>query len=556
MAGKFEVATIFKAVDKMSAPVRRMTNQLDVMLRSTSTKMRGLRQSTDKALGSIKRVGQTALLGGALIAGGIGTASAAGISFEQTLANVSAKMGETARRGSDGFARMQLAAQKTGAQTEYSATQAADALNFMAMAGFNVDQAVAALPGVVDLATASQTDLATATDIATDTLGAFGLQVKDSTQLAVNLSRVNDVLAKTTTTSNTNMSQLFETLKKGGPIATASGASLETAAAMAGIMANAGIKGEIAGTALSNAFLNLSKPSTQATAILRRLGVTVVDSTGKLRDMPDIIDDLNRGMGKLTQSQRQAATEIVFGREGLAGTMSVINAGGDALREYREQLEGATGASAEMASISRDTTRGSLNSLKSAIEGVSITLFESNRGPMRDAIELATKWVRANGDVIAQNIGGFFLTVANNLDRIIEVGKGLAIVVATIWGVNAALKAVAAAQVLWNTAAWKNPYIIGAMAVYEGRPGGALSASSLFGEGSVTNFLDKPLAELLGFGDAGGEVSSPQERMATQISENTERSINEIVIKDETGRADVRNIKGPQRLTIQQTGSY
>lgn len=555
MAGKFEVATIFKAIDKMSAPVRKMTTQLDLMLRGTQRQMRELGRTTDATMAGIKKAGATAVVAGGLIAGGLWQSSQAGISFEQTLANVSAKMGSTAYRGTANFAMMEDAAKRVGAQTEFSTTQAADALNFMAMAGFNVEQAVAAMPGVIDLATASQTDLATATDIATDTLGAFNLMSKDSAQLQQNLSRVNDVLAKTTVTSNTNMQQLFETMKKGGPVATVAGASIETVAAMAGTMANAGIKAEIAGTAVANSFLNLSKPSTQAAQVLRRLGVRTQDANGKLRDMPDIIDDLNRGMGKLTQTQRQAATEVIFGREGLAGNIAVLQAGGDALRQYRAQLEQSTGASAEMARISRDTTQGSINSLKSAIEGVSIAMFAQNRGPMRDAIDLATQWVRKNGDMIAQNVGGFFLKVAENLDKIIEVGKGLAIVVATIWGVNTALKAVAAAQVLWNAAAWKNPYIIGAMAVYEGRPGGMLSASSLFGENSVTNFLDKPLADFFSSSDTNG-VSSPQERVATQINENTERSINEVIIRDETQRAQVRNIQGPQRLTVQQTGGF
>lgn len=574
MAGKFEVATIFKAIDKMSAPVGRMTTRLNLMLHGVQRQMRSVERTTDRMLGGFKKAGRTALIGGAILAAPLAAATSAGIDFEQTLANVSAKMGPTARRGSEAFAMMEAAAKTTGAATEFSASQAAEALNFMAMAGFNAEQAVAAMPGVVDLATASQTDLATATDIATDTLGAFNLMTKDSAQLSTNLARVNDVLAATTTTSNTNMQQLFETMKKGGPIASVAGASLETVAALAGTMANAGIKAEIAGTAVANSFLNLSKPSTQAAAVLRRIGVQTQDANGKLRDMPDLIDDLNRGMSKLTQTQRQAATEIIFGREGLAGNIAVLTAGGDALRRYRAQLEGATGASAEMASVSRDTTRGSLNSLRSAVEGVSITLFDTNRGPMREAIGLATDWVRANGDVIAQNIGQFFLGVANNIDTLVTTGKQIGTVVGLIWGLNLALKTVMATQAAFNLVASANPYflLIAALTTVV-----ALSDKFLVNMRTMPDWIQRafnqsslmPLTVLaagvkqaipnmdFGFnGASAGGVSSPQERVATQITQSTERSINEVIIKDETERAQIRSIQGPQRLTVQSTGGF
>lgn len=574
MAGKFEVATIFKAIDKMSAPVRRMTTQLDLMLRSTQKQMRELGRTTDRMMGGIKKAGATAVVAGGLIAGGLWQSSQAGLSFEQTLANVSAKMGSVAYRGTEQFANMENAAKTVGAQTEYSATQAADALNFLAMAGFNSSQAVASLPGVVDLATASQTDLATATDIATDTLGAFNMMSKDSAQLQTNLSRVNDVLARTTTTSNTNMQMLFETMKKGGPIATVAGAKIETVAAMAGLMAGAGIKSEIAGTAISNSFLNLSKPSTQAAALMARLGIRTQDATGKLRDMPDLIDSLNRGMSKLTQTQRQAAVEVIFGREGLAGNIAVLQAGGDALRSYRAQLENSTGAAAEMAKVSRDTTAGSLKDLSSAVEDVSIKLFESNRGPMREAIVMATNWTRANSDLIAQNVGGFILKIADNFGTLVSYGTDIAKVVALMWGLNTAIKAVTIAQGAFNLIASANPFVI---LIASLTTVVALSDKFLANMKSMPDWVQRsfnqsmlmPLVGLasgvkqqlpsldFGFGtDTTSAVSSPQERIATQITENTERSVNEVVIRDETQRAQIRNISGPQRLTVQSTGGF
>mgnify|MGYP003119996043 CR=1 FL=1 len=579
MGKKFEVSTIFKGIDKMSAPIARIQNRIASLTRSAEKRIRSLNRSTQKLTDNMTQFGKSVAAAGVIVVGTLTASSAAGINFEQTMVNASAKFGESAKRGTESFKQLEAAAQRTGATTEFTATQSAEALNFLAMAGFNAEQSIAALPGVVDLATAAQVDLASATDIATDTLGAFGLESKNTAQLATNLSRVNDVLAKTATTSNTTMGQLFEALRKGGPVATAAGADLETVAAMVGTMANAGIKAEVAGTAVANAFLNLSAPASRASQVMRKLGIEVQDmATGSLKAMPDIIDEINEKTSQLTRTQRLAALEAVFGREGLAGTAKVVSQGGEALRVFRDRLIDADGASNQMATTMRDTTRGSLNSLNSAIEGVSITLFNTNKGPMREAIELATQWVRANGDIIAQNIGGFFLDVAENIDTYIQVGKGLATVVALVWGLNTALKAVAAATATVNAAMAVNPFVI-----LVGTFAALVALSDTFAKnlrelpdliqrafnnsmlGSLAQGLqitkamlpDLDFGSALGFGEqAAPQISSPQERTARTVSESITSSTNEVIIKDETGRAETQNIRGPQRLTVAQTGAF
>ncbi len=580
MAKRFQVSTIFKGIDKMSAPISRIQNRIASMTRSVDKRLRKVRRTTDGLVTGLKKVGQAALVVGAVMAAGLGQAAAAGINFEQTMVNASAKFGDAAKRGTEQFARLEAAAQRTGATTEFTATQSAEALNFLAMAGFNAEQSIAALPGVVNLATAAQVDLASATDIATDTLGAFGLESKDVVQQARNLARVNDVLAKTSTTSNTSMRQLFEAMRKGGPIATTTGAEIETVAAMIGTMANAGIKAELAGTAVANAFLNLSSPASNAQKVMRKLGIEVKDlATGNLKDMPDLIDELNKKTANLTKTQRLAALESIFGREGLAGTSKVVAQGGEALRLYRERLRDADGAAGNMARTMRDTTRGSLNNLKSAIEGVSITLFNTNRGPMKEAIDLATKWVRANGDIIAQNIGGFFLDIAENVGTYIERAKQIATIVALIWGLNAALKAVATATAAINGLMALNPLVafVGLFATlvtlsdsfaknlrelpqlvqdaFNRTMLGSLSQGLQITKGFLPDFDPAALF------DAGqqatvGAISSPQDRTAKTISETISTSSNEITIKDETGRAEIQNIRGPQKLTVAQTGGF
>ncbi|ARB06256.1 hypothetical protein SppYZU01_19 [Shewanella phage SppYZU01] len=457
MAGRFSVEAVFKAVDRMTAPISRMQNRVGRFTRAMGSQFDRLNRNVDKFAAGVRRGALAVTAGLALSTGAMANVISTGADFEQTLVSAAAKFPGEIRRGTAAFEQLELAARQTGATTEFTASQAASALNFLAMAGFDAEASVAALPGVVDLATAAQVDLATATDIASDTLGAFGLATKDATQLGINLARVNDVIAKTTTTSNTTVEKLFETMRKAGPIATQAGASLETVAAMAGVMANAGIKAEVAGTAIANSFLNLSNPASRATQVMRRLGIQTRDASGNLLDMPDIIDNIRNATKDLSQTQRLATIESIFGREGLAGTANVIANGGDALREYRKQLEGATGAASNMASVMRDTLQGRLNSLNSAVEGVKISIFSMTEGPLADAIEKTTEWVRANEKLIASNVGEFLAGIINNFENIVKWAKRIGIGLAVFFTLATILKTLILIMTAVNLVMAANP---------------------------------------------------------------------------------------------------
>lgn len=457
MAGRFSVEAVFKAVDRMTAPISRMQNRVGRFTRAMGSQFDRLNRNVDKFAAGVRRGALAVTAGLALSTGAMANVISTGADFEQTLVSAAAKFPGEIRRGTAAFEQLELAARQTGATTEFTASQAASALNFLAMAGFDAEASVAALPGVVDLATAAQVDLATATDIASDTLGAFGLATKDAIQLGINLARVNDVIAKTTTTSNTTVEKLFETMRKAGPIATQAGASLETVAAMAGVMANAGIKAEVAGTAIANSFLNLSNPASRATQVMRRLGIQTRDASGNLLDMPDIIDNIRSATADLSQTQRLATIESIFGREGLAGTANVIANGGDALREYRKQLEGATGAASNMASVMRDTLQGRLNSLNSAVEGVKISIFSMTEGPLADAIEKTTEWVRANEKLIASNVGEFLAGIINNFENIVKLAKRIGIGLAVFFTLATILKTLILIMTAVNLVMAANP---------------------------------------------------------------------------------------------------
>lgn len=616
MAGRFSVEAVFKAVDRVTAPVNRMQNRVGKLTRSMNRGFTRLNHNVDKFAGGVKKAALATVaalaISGTAMANVIGT----GAQFEQTLVAAAAKFPGEIRRGTDAFNALEAAARQTGATTEFTASQSAEALNFLAMAGFDAKASIAALPGVVDLATAAQVDLATATDVASDSLGAFGLMTKDASKLGANLARVNDVIAKTTTTANTTVESLFETIKDGAPVATTAGASIETFAALAGELANSGIKGSKAGTTLKNMFLSLSAPGTGAAKILKRLGVSTKDANGDMRDVVDILGDLNKSLDGLGTADRSGVLEGIFGKIPIAGVNVLLASGSDRLKEYRKQLQAASGASSTMASVMRDTLQGRLNSLNSAVEGVKITLFSMTSGPLSDAVDKMTEWVRVNEKAIATNIGEVLAGIINNFEAIVTWTKRIAIGLAAFFALVAVLKTVALVLTVINLLAMANPIgliVLGIVALVAALTAAAIALMAnwepikqffadlwggivqIFDAGvarimavidkvkaavqTVTDFTNS-IGESIGggvfdavqnvksfFGDGdeptdrrvaatGPQIVSPQERVARSIEEQRTTSTAEVTIKDETGRAEVTGGRLGSGIQLQPTGGF
>lgn len=457
MAGRFSVEAVFKAVDKMTAPISRMQNRVGRFTRNMGRGFDRLNRNVDRFAAGIRKGALAVTAGLALTSGAMASVIGTGADFEQTLVSAAAKFPGEIRRGTEAFQVLEQAARRTGATTEFSASEAAGALNFLAMAGFDAESSVAALPGVVDLATAAQIDLATATDVASDSLGAFGLMSKDATQLGTNLARVNDVIAKTTTSSNTTVERLFDTIREGAPVATSAGASLETFAALAGELANSGIKGGQAGTVLKNMFVRLQAPTGAAAKVLNRLGIQTKDASGNMLDIVDILGQFNDATKNMGSTQKAAALQAVFGMEAIAGVNILLESGTDRLNEYRTELEGASGASSTMASVMRDTLQGRLNSLKSAVEGVKISIFTMTSGPLSDAIDKMTEWVRVNEKVIASSIGEFLANIINNFEGIVKWAKRIGIGLAVFFTLAAILKTLVLVMTAVNLVMAANP---------------------------------------------------------------------------------------------------
>lgn len=456
MANRFSIEATFRAIDRISAPVARMQAKMQ-RFTDASDRIGKRFAKVDAGLSRISGGLQAFGTAGVVAAGTVGVALAdvvrIGADFEQTLTNAAAKFPDGVRVGTKAFTQLEEAAKRVGGQTEFTASQAAGALDFLAMAGFNVEQSIGALPQVVDLATASGMDLARATDIASDALGAFGLATKDPIGLAKNLARINDVLAKTSTTSNTTIEAMFEAMKEAGPVGTSVGASLETVSALIGTLANAGIKGSVAGTTLKNVFTNLSAPTGQAAKALKRLGIQTKDSEGNVRDVISIFGDLQKRLDGMGTADRAMNIESIFGKIPLAGVNVLLGAGADKLAEYRAQLEGAGGAAATMAGQMRDTVGGKLKGLSSAFEALKLEAFDAIKQPLGELVDKTTEWFRANKDVFSDAFrdGLAFMrdTLPVLVDKLARIGK----LVGTFYAIQGAIKVATAAVGAFNLVA-------------------------------------------------------------------------------------------------------
>lgn len=422
----FAVSTAFNARDNVS-------RRFGLMGRSART----FGNTADRAF---KKASRSGSMFGAVLKGGLASAAIQGairflqrgiravttefIDFDAALTGASAKFSDLDLATDEGRAKLQAlgeTAREVGSLTQFSAGEAAQGLDFLAMAGFRADQSMAALPGVVDLATVANVDLARATDIASDSLGAFNLMTDDATQLQINFTRQNDVMARTMTRTNTSMEDLFEAVKKGAPAFTAAGQSLETFNAFAGAMANSGVKGAESGTALRNVMLKLANPTAEAANLMRSLGVTTQDSDGNFRDAIDILGDFETGLDGMGSAQRTAALATIFGARTVTGITLLLQEGTDNLRAFRGELENSGGAAAEMAAIMRQSLQNRMAALKSSAIELGFKFIDTFGTKLGQGLDGVIAMTRGLNDFIGANQG----IISQGLDIAFETLKGV-----------------------------------------------------------------------------------------------------------------------------------
>ena len=349
----------------------------------------GLESGLSK-IGSVAKkglTGVTAVVGGATTGiVGLGTAaSKVGMSFESSMSLVAATMGLTAEEinnGSEVFDKLKAAAKNAGATTQYSSSQAAEALNYLALAGYDASTSCEMLPKVLNLAAAGGMDLADASDLVTDAMSALGLKTEQADNF------INQ-MAKTSQKSNTNIAQLGQAiLTVGGTAKVLAGGTTELNTAL-GILADNGIKGAEGGTALRNIILSLTAPTDTAAEAIESLGLNVLDAQGNMRPLNDIFNDLNGTLSTMTQGEQTQVLNKIFNKVDLKSVNALLANSGERFDELSGYIANCDGAAANMAETMNDNLQGKMTILGSSLEGLGIQIYEKLEGPLKTAADTA-----------------------------------------------------------------------------------------------------------------------------------------------------------------------
>lgn len=308
----------------------------------------------------------------------------AGRSFEAGMSEVKAISGAS-RKDLEALTNK---AKEMGANTKFSATQASEGLKYMAMAGWNSQQMIAGLPGVMNLAAASGENLGTVSDIVTDALTAMGLKASDSAHFA-------DVLATAASSSNTNVAMMGETFKYAAPVAGSLGYNIEDLAQAIGLMGNAGIKSSQAGTALRSILTRLASPPKDCAEAMEKYGISIKNSDGKMKSLMEVMENMRDSLQGLPEDEQAAAASALGGQEAMSGLLAIVNASESDFNKLSKAIDNASGAAQDQADIMNDNLQGALYELGSAAESAGIELYDNIKNPAKKAVRAAATEIRS-----------------------------------------------------------------------------------------------------------------------------------------------------------------
>ena len=349
-------------------------------------------KATAPLQGIINLVRNPVLQAGAIFGVSVSLADTVGTygAFEESMSNVKAISGATGEE----FEKLTAKAKEEGATTKFTAKDSADAFGYMAMAGWKTEDMLNGIDGIMSLAAASNEDLATTSDIVTDALTAFGLQASDSGHFA-------DVLAQASANANTNVGMMGESFKYVAPVAGALKYSVEDVSLALGLMANASVKGSMAGTSLKTSLANLAAPTDKMQGAMDRYGISLTKRNGEMKTLHEVLDNLRSSLGGLSETEQTAAASTIFGKEAMAGMLAIINASADDYNKLTAAVNNADGASQQMADTMLDNMNGSFTLLQSAVDGAKIALGERLSPYLR---EFAT-WITGKMPLVEDAIG-------------------------------------------------------------------------------------------------------------------------------------------------------
>ncbi|MCM1217499.1 MAG: phage tail tape measure protein [Lachnospiraceae bacterium] len=381
--------------DNLDASTERLQRQYERLQQSQerigdlSNRIERNNQAISQTKGQLMGViGAATALGAAFYAGPITKAA----EFEQQMSKVKAISGATAEE----LAELSSKAKQMGATTEFTAAQAGEAMEYMAMAGWKNADMLNGIEGIMYLASASGEDLASTSDIVTDALTAFGLSASDA-------GHFSDVLAQASSNANTNVGMMGSTFQKVAPVAGALGYSVEDMSLGIGLMANASIKAEVAGTSLKTALANMASPTDKQAAAMQKYGISLTRADGTMKSFGEVVENLRGSLGDLNETEQVAAATTIFGKESFAGMLAIVNATEEDFNKLHDAVYNCDGAAKQMSETMLDNFNGQMTLARSALDALQVSLGEALLPTFTAAVKKITEVVSKVAEFAEKN---------------------------------------------------------------------------------------------------------------------------------------------------------
>lgn len=376
-----------ESVRLSKAELRAIAREASASSASTATSFRkGLAETKpmfDKVGRVAKKAFKTVTVAATAASVAVGTFSVkTGMEFESQMSTVEA----LSKASQAEMIQLNKTAKYLGATTVWTAKESGQAMEYMAMAGWDAKQMVDAVPATMDLASASGEELSTVADIVTDSMTAFSLKAEQA-------GHFTDVLAAAATSSNTNVGKLGESFKYAAPLAGSMGYNIEDTAFALGLMANNGIKAGQAGTSIRSWLTRMAKPTKESEAAMKKLGLSLEDSSGKMKPFSTIIEETRKSFQGLTKSEKSEYSAMIAGKTGMSGLLAIVNSTDKDYKKLRQSIDDCNGAAKEMADTKLDNLEGDVTLFKSSLDGAGMEIYEEMKEPLREIVSSGTKWV-------------------------------------------------------------------------------------------------------------------------------------------------------------------
>ncbi len=589
MATRYSIDTIFRAVDRMTGPVKRMQRGIGKFTASAERGFRRLGRRVDKFNKGLKKGAMIAVASFALVGAAAANVLGAGADFEQAITNVGAVSMQTRAQ----IAPLEKQALDLGRSTMFTATQAANAMEVLARAGFSANEILDTTPAVLSAAAASGLEIAEVANHVSNALKGMGLEMSQA-------SMVSDVLALASSKTNSSIGSLGESISNVASTARQLRIPFNEVVAGVALLQDVGLDASVAGSAFNTMLTKMAAPSSSVAKQMRRFGISFKDAKGDMLPFAEVLEQLSIASSKAGGNFDKVAflAELVGlrGQKAASNLADLFESG--KFSQLANELENAAGSADKMAGIRMNTVKGSMLLLGSAIDAVKVKIFGLNNGALKDTIDRMTAWVSKNEELIATNVGGFISEILDNLPAIVawmkRIGTGLAVwftlvtilktFILVMTAVNivmmlnpiglivlavVALVAAFTALVVWideiHAGFEKMPLAVKILLGPIGLLIKAIkfikdnwdvvsnAASSLFGGDDGADGS----AGANGSGSSGRSIVTPQERVARSVEESRTTNFAEVLIRDTTGKAEMTKgggRKGP--IMLQHSGAF